>query len=275
MIDLAMLSCLAHIMEKLSAIEGIEKVFLLAEQKNFKTCYSIFTNIAPGIECASRYLFLILVSDSIANRSVENSIEVGQDCSPVTTWLMKRTAFEKALNDKDFFAVKINASACLLFDSSNPSWCHTSSWSSLPMPHTSADLQVHAISIDSWLNRSHEFFAGAQLYLLRKQPKMAAFCLHQSAEQAYTAIVFRFMGIRPETHNLLRLHGYASFFLPGLVNLFPDHDSAENCLLRRLQKAYIDVRYSDQFYLSSDKINILCEKIHSLYQFALETSRPH
>jgi HEPN domain-containing protein len=247
-------------MERLSPYTGITKIFLLAEQTITKHCSGIFTDTIHTDHCFSRYLLLVLIDETVTNKGIEDLIEsrLGR-LNPVSAWVMKQTEFEHALNNKNNFALKVNSTGSVLFNASNDLLFPIPSGEQCPLQPT---------PVEAWINRSHEFFAGATLYLLRKQIKMAAFCLHQAAEQAYTAIIFQATGFRPQTHNLTRLHQYASFFAAGLSSLFPDHIPKEECLLHRLQKAYLGARYSDNFHFPADQITILCERISELQLIA-------
>ncbi len=81
--------------------------------------------------------------------------------------------------------------------------------------------------------------------LLHKQAAMAAFLLHQSVEQAFTAGLVANTGYRVQTHNLRKLYQSLIFYIPGLSRIFPEYIPKEYCTLQYLQPAYIGSRYND------------------------------
>lgn len=119
-----------------------------------------------------------------------------------------------------------------------------------------------------WYQRALEFFAAAELYSIRKQYALAAFQLHQSAEQAFTAIIYNACGYRPSTHNLLLLYKYACWFQPSLHHLFPNHTNGEERLLQLLQRAYKESRYTNDYSIKGNQLETIKNKIQQLLQKA-------
>ncbi len=57
-------------------------------------------------------------------------------------------------------------------------------------------------------NKVNEFLAGAELYRIRKQNKMAAFMLHQATEHALHTILKIGIGLYINRHNLDKIMRY-------------------------------------------------------------------
>ncbi|HSU26790.1 MAG TPA: HEPN domain-containing protein [Chitinophagaceae bacterium] len=252
-------SSLYSFLEKIIPVAGIERIYLLGEQIISKKNAGIFIRRPYSDQSHKRYLLLFLVNAQTGEypESIIESL-TGKN-SFVMPWIMKLPDFKNDLQNKNHFVLKVYSAAELLFNARNESFI------------VSGEMQepgIETFTADAWLNRAEEFLAGAELYLLRKQIKMSAFCLHQSAEQAYTAIIFRATGYRPRTHNLLRLHQSAVFFSPGPDCLFPEGLTGDESLLCRLQKAYTEARYMDNFHFPADKLSTLLEKIRRLIGMA-------
>lgn len=254
------------ILPGLSFPKGVEEIFILGTQIHSASSHTIFSTSAFEDTGNIHYLLLALTDTVANNKSMEELLESkATPTRSVTAWAIKKSIFIKSLNRGDYFALKVLSEAGKL------STEHKDLFSAF----VSAEKTLAPPAVDAWLNRCNEFIAGAQLYIVRKQPRMAAFLLHQAAEQAYTAIVCKATGLRPQTHNLLRMHRYAGFFTPGLTQLFPDHADKNECLLHRLQKAYINCRYSEDFYLPVKKINELADKITLLRGMAEKNVLTH
>jgi HEPN domain-containing protein len=102
--------------------------------------------------------------------------------------------------------------------------------------------------------------------IIRKQYALAAFNLHQCAEQCLTSVVYNKCGYRPATHNLLLLYRYACWFEPLLHELFTPQQLAADSLLHLLQKAYTGSRYTNEYVIKGRQIELIKEKIEVLLQ---------
>jgi len=123
-----------------------------------------------------------------------------------------------------------------------------------------------------WYQRALEFYAGAELYIIRKQYALAAFHLHQCAEQCLTSVVYNKCGYRPATHNLLLLFRYSCWFEPLLHELFTPQQLAADSLLHLLQKAYTGSRYTNEYVIKGKEIALIKDKIATLLQWARVTA---
>ena len=70
------------------------------------------------------------------------------------------------------------------------------------------------------MNKSNEFIAGAELYMLRKQNNLAAFMLHQAAEQALHAMFYKATGMYLHSHNIEKLMRYCTMVCYELPQVF-------------------------------------------------------
>ena len=105
-----------------------------------------------------------------------------------------------------------------------------------------------------------EFLVGVELFRVRKQDRMSAFMLHQAIEQGLHALLKIGTGYHCCTHNIDRLLRYASLVSYRLPDIFPRKTDKEKRLFSLLQKAYIDTRYKDDFFIHDDELAILTGK---------------
>ncbi len=140
--------------------------------------------------------------------------------------------------------------------------------------HFSISLSIHSDTIVSekisettykdGLNKTQEFYAGAELFLIRKQHKLCLFMLHQATEQALSTLVKIGMGYYCCSHNIERLLRYASWVSYAVVEIFPNKSEEDKKRFKLMQRAYIDSRYKADFSVDYRDLIILIEKVNDL-----------
>src|SRR5690606_7499001 len=108
---------------------------------------------------------------------------------------------------------------------------------------------------------------------VRKQHKMAAFMLHQSAEQALRTLLKMGTGYHANTHSIDRLLRYGSLVAYQLPQLFPRQTDQEKRLFNLLQKAYIDTRYKEDYKITDNELLTLTERIRRTHEILAETGK--
>jgi HEPN domain-containing protein len=121
---------------------------------------------------------------------------------------------------------------------------------------------------DRWRRQAWAFFRSAEFNLQQEEWRMAAFLLHQAAEQMYQAILLAFTGYKPTTHNLDKLRRYTNRFSIELALLFPRDSEEEDRLFRLLVSGYVDARYKEDFNVSDSDIKVLTDRIRRLLEIA-------
>jgi len=89
---------------------------------------------------------------------------------------------------------------------------------------------------------------------------VAAFLLHQAAEQMLRAFLLALTGRELKTHALAELLNRCRHYIPAL-RLFPPE---QKDLLEQLDKAYVCARYAPQFRLDADTARQLCAPLQEL-----------
>jgi HEPN domain-containing protein len=105
---------------------------------------------------------------------------------------------------------------------------------------------------------------------------LAAFHLHQAAEQLYTGIIYSITGLRVQTHNLDKLYRYSRYLVQGLAAIFPRDTVREKSLFKLLQSSYIQSRYSINYRITPIECTILNNRIVKLLQLcqAIKNAMP-
>ena len=115
-------------------------------------------------------------------------------------------------------------------------------------------------------NKVTEFIAGAELYILRKQTKLAAFMLHQAREQALHTLFQLRTGMYVNSHNLDKLVRYCSMFCYALTGIYPRNTEKEERLFQLLQNAYVGGRYREEYTVTTIELQKVFERVLALQE---------
>lgn len=227
-------------------------IFLLGASLDHRRSESIFTGPAPSVQHIGDCSLLVLLPHLGGKDVHEWQEKIEAHCLsallPVTALVVRTGHFEQWLQERDRFALRVLQSAEVIYNSGKRV---------LSLPEGEAPpLPGEATGKDhaAGLLRAAEFLAGAELFRLRKQYAMAAFMLHQSAEQSLRTLVHTGTGFSPTTHSLERLLRYAALVSFRVHPLFPQQTEKDKRLFRLLQKAYIDTRYNDYTISGQDLV---------------------
>jgi HEPN domain-containing protein len=112
---------------------------------------------------------------------------------------------------------------------------------------------------------SQSFYAGAEFYRCANQKNLAVFMLHQSAEHALKTILRVHMRYVLEIHLIDYLLRSAALYSLQLRDVFKPSDPSDQKLLRILDNAYLDARYSYDFQVCDNELSILTERIKCIH----------
>jgi predicted nucleotidyltransferase/HEPN domain-containing protein len=97
---------------------------------------------------------------------------------------------------------------------------------------------------ERWLTQATQFFLTGKEHTLRQWQAMAAFNLHQATEAFYHCLLLVLTLYSPKSHRLKFLRSSAERIEPRLIKAWPrDTKFARRCF-ERLDRAYVDARYS-------------------------------
>ena len=240
-----------------------DSIYLLGSTLLTRRTESVFTTDAPSCRYVGHYYLLVLVSDGQDVNAVQDIIEgrCRKDV-PVTAIVLKTSIFNAWYSEGHRFAHKVCTIAVLLHGSKV----------TLPVitepPYEDVVQEQNNILFTEGNNKVTEFIAGAELYILRKQTKMAAFMLHQAAEQALHTLFQLRTGMYVNSHNLDKLLRYCSMLCYNLPEIFPRSVKDEH-LFQLLQKAYVGGRYKVEYEIDTvdlESIMVQIKKLKGLIQ---------
>ncbi|MEI9959389.1 MAG: HEPN domain-containing protein [Ferruginibacter sp.] len=241
----------------------VEKIYLLCSTLATHRTESIFLTDAPSNRNVSHYWLLVLINKNCGHSETYVQDKIENNCRhfiPVTAIVFDIAKFNGFLVQGHRFACTVLKIAVLLSDNSN-----------MPLATPRPIIYDHSkeeASLSQALNKVNEFLAGAELYCLRKQTKMAAFMLHQAAEHSLNAILKKGTGLHVNTHNIDKLIRYCSMINYKLRSIFPADGEENKKLIALLQKSYIDTRYNEDFTVSNLELITMTERVKLLQQMA-------
>ena len=254
---------LYQILHLIQQHEAPEAIFIMAQATIQYNYTNLFFNVPETTEQPNAYLlFIVIDTDTKECTQIQGRLEtILQPVAAVTCWCLPLSTFNEMLLQGKYFACTVMSHAERLFIAGDAEIV-----TSFVAPHFNQYQSV-------WYQRALEFYAGAELYSIRKQYAMAAFHLHQCMEQALTSIVYNKSGYRPATHNLLLLFRYACWFEPLLHGLFTPHQLKEDSLLHLLQRAYTGSRYTAEYTIKGKQLEMIKEKMEQLITLSKITGK--
>ena len=240
-----------------------DMIFLLGASLYRRRSESIFNESAPASQHISDCFLLILIQDLSNKELHEWQDKIENNCKslmPVTVIVLHTLTFVEWLRAGHKFARTVWQSALPLYDSGNLS-------EAIPTVITNTVTDNNCENqYTEGLTKAKEFLAGSELFRVRKQHGMAAFMLHQSAEQALRTLLKMGTGYHANTHSLDRLIRYASLISHQFPDIFPQKTDRENRLFNLLQRAYIDTRYKEDYKINNDELLCLTEKVRQVHE---------
>lgn len=121
---------------------------------------------------------------------------------------------------------------------------------------------------DHWFPSAAYRFELAKEAMGRGYDKEAAFDLHQAVERLYHCILQVLTLHSPKSHRLISLRTHAERAAPLLIAVWPRHSCfAEQCFAR-LDRAYVEARYSHHYEIADEELAWLVERVKVLQETA-------
>ena len=124
-----------------------------------------------------------------------------------------------------------------------------------------AEAQGH---FNQWFHDALDFQKLATASVDLGNLKLAAFNLHQATERLYHCILLVLTLYSPKSHRLSVLRSQAEALDSRLQPIWPDHTKFARRCFARLQRAYVDARYSAEYVITDEELNWLTERISLL-----------
>lgn len=234
------------------------KIYFLGSTLMQRRTESIFMTDAPSCKYVGHYYVLVLVANGSNLNALQDKIENNcQHFIPTTAILLYSDQFNTWLNEGHQFARTVCKIAVLLHGENDKNL----------IPEI-VDAEITKMDNDflltQGLNKVKEFLAGADLFRIREQNKMAAFMLHQAAEQALHTILKIKTGLYLNTHNLDKLFRYCAMVSYNLPDIFPRNNEKNQRLFQLLQRAYVDSRYNEDYSICTNDLIIIAQRVRML-----------
>jgi HEPN domain-containing protein len=236
------------------------KIYLLGSSLSTRRTESVFMPDAPSCRKVEHYDVLVLVSSNEDKNAVQDKIE--NRCRhfiPVTAIVLVATTFAGWLAADHRFALTVSKRAVLLHGLAEPDFAGNE------LPPGGIKEENKKLYNDG-CSKVTEFIAGAELYIIRKQTKLAAFMLHQATEQALHTMFELHTGMYLNTHNLDKLIRYCSMVSYRLPEIFPGINEKQVRLFQLLKDAYTGGRYKADYVIHMDELAAIKEKVYLLQQ---------
>ncbi|SHO58981.1 HEPN domain-containing protein [Vibrio quintilis] len=94
--------------------------------------------------------------------------------------------------------------------------------------------------------------------------KTAAFQLHQVTEKLYACALLTCTNYLPKSHNIEKLSKLCAQIDPEFKATFPLDNKFHRRSFHRLQRAYIEARYSEHFEITGEELDYLAGEVVKL-----------
>jgi HEPN domain-containing protein len=240
-----------------------DAVYILGATLNRRRTESIFSPSSPSAGYISGYFLLVIIPEAMNKELYEWQEQIEQHLKQfrvVTVIVLETITFTGWLSSGHPFAQTVVQSTTPLYSQTGVRFCVSK--------EVVAGEKKNIANAVAGLEKAKEFMAGAELYVVRKQNKLAAFMLHQSVEHALNHLIKTTTGYHSHTHNLERLFRYAEMVSYQLPDIFPRNTEREKQLFKLLQKAYTDARYSENYSIGFREIQSLAERVKDILELA-------
>jgi uncharacterized protein len=110
---------------------------------------------------------------------------------------------------------------------------------------------------------NHWFESASDLYITfgfdknRGKLSQAAFLLHQATERFFACTLLVYTNYLPKSHNIEKFGKFCAQIDPEFADIFPMDNKFHRRSFRRLQRAYIDARYSEHYEITVEELDYL------------------
>lgn len=245
-----------------------DAIYLLGTSRYRRRSESIFCPEAPSAQYLDDYYFLILIEKK-GNKTLSDwQDQIEQHCRKsmrATVLAMETSVFREWLNDGHPFTRNIlNAQVCI-YDPANINFRFNGKYDE------EAFLRGREAIYSDGLNKCKGFLAGADYFKVRDDNRMAAFLLHQAAEQALRTLLEIGTGYRFCGHSIDRLFKYSCMVCYKLRDVFSSGSSKDTRLLQLLNKAYVDARYKKHYSMEKHDVDKLTGKVERIKELLVES----
>ncbi|MDV6333230.1 HEPN domain-containing protein [Asticcacaulis sp. 201] len=119
---------------------------------------------------------------------------------------------------------------------------------------------------DHWYKLMQDAFAFAEFGIASNKTRDAAFMLHQTVERAYHCVLLTLTLYSPKSHRINVLRSQAEALDDRLLPIWPRNTRFAKRSFARLQRAYVDARYSPEYEITNEELAWLVERVKLLQE---------
>lgn len=108
-----------------------------------------------------------------------------------------------------------------------------------------------------------------------RQPKYAAFTLHQAVESFYHCVLLTLTLYSPKSHRISVLRSQAENLDDHLRDIWPSDSKIHRQAFDRLRRAYVEARYSADYQVTDEELSWLVERVSVLQTAVKEACEAH
>lgn len=257
---------LAEIVQVICGVAEPAKVILFGSHTTDKWVEDEYEERGARYSYISDYDILVVISDGdkekehdIASKIENRTLKYKNDVSPI---VHSFNYVNKGLEMGQYFFRDIIKEGIVLFDSGEFIFSDAKPLS------RDEEKEVALRSYEKWVKSGIRFLDHTKVMLenalLKEFPlNEVIFNLNQSAEKLYGGLLLVYTGYKPKTHKLKVYRKYSKHIDENLNQIFkyPIDDSEEYRLFDVLNKAYLDARYQDDYYIDLEDLRKLISKV--------------
>ncbi|MDW6092428.1 HEPN domain-containing protein [Vibrio rhizosphaerae] len=117
---------------------------------------------------------------------------------------------------------------------------------------------------EQWFESAEQLFVFFQDGMKRQWLKQSAFLLHQSTERFFACTLLTCTNYLPKSHNIEKLGKLCAQIDAEFATIFPLDNKFHRRCFRRLQRAYIEARYSEHYEITVEELEYLQGEVQKL-----------
>ena len=128
---------------------------------------------------------------------------------------------------------------------------------------------------DQWFDKARYGLSLVAGMIADRQPKYAAFTLHQAVESFYHCVLLTLTLYSPKSHRISVLRSQAENLDDHLRGIWPSDSKLHRQAFDRLRRAYVEARYSADYQVTDEELNWLVERVSALQSAVKEACEGH
>lgn len=242
-----------------------EKIFLISHYEREESFSQPLLKTPAGNKKVSSYDLLVLIDDNRDLEDLSEFLETRTSIIANTTILAYPIeSFNNLIEYGHPFPLGLLDHDCLIYDANNIELETYASIDTTCNPYPGKRKHTYAFVV------AEEFFAAANLHMVRKNNQMAAYNLQQCAIQLYAAALLKSTGIWFVTEDLTRLQRYSYWYSSEMTKILQVDEDCGIHVGRALQKANFNSRYNWCYQLCDKDLHAFHTEIRKLFDLTIK-----